>query len=97
MAVCEAFRTQHTPQQIPQNVVRPITETMRLIKALRELAGDDHALKDWLVSPNKAFGNKQPLKLIKNGQADLLWEMIHQLRQGQSAHPDNLKIFLGQG
>jgi len=74
--------TYEKTRPIPVKVVRPITETMRLIQALRPLAGDEHALKDWLITPNQAFDQQPPLELIKQGQADQLWEMIHQLRQG---------------
>ena len=71
--------------RIPKTSARPITETMRLIKALQELAGNGQALKDWLQAPNPAFDKSTPLGLIKNGKSDLLWEMVHQLRQGSFA------------
>lgn len=70
---------------LPKSVQRPVTETVRLIKALRDLAGDDHALKDWLTTPNRAFGKRSPLALIEAGESDILWQMIHQLRQGEFA------------
>lgn len=70
---------------LPKTVQRPVTETVRLIKALRELAGDDTALKDWLTKPNQAFGRRTPLALIEAGESDILWQMIHQLRQGEFA------------
>lgn len=70
---------------LPETIERPITETVRLIRALQELAGDNIALKDWLLTPNPAFGKRMPLTLIKNGEADLLWEMVYQLRQGAFA------------
>ena len=70
---------------LPKTVQRPVTETVRLIKALRELAGDDLALKDWLIKPNPAFGKRTPLSLIEAGESDVLWQMIHQLRQGEFA------------
>jgi len=46
------------------------------------LAGDDIALKEWLDQSNRAFGGRSPLELMKKGEADLLWEMVHQVRQG---------------
>lgn len=66
---------------LPDKVRRPITETVRLISALRDLAGDDEALKDWLNKPNPAFGKKKPLELIRSGESDILWSMVYQLRQ----------------
>jgi len=41
--------TYETAEVIPEKDLRPITETMRLIKALRELAGEETALKEWLA------------------------------------------------
>lgn len=70
---------------LPKKVQRPVTETTRLLQALRELAGDGEALKDWLNRPNSAFEKKTPLSLIVGGESDRLWEMIHQLRQGAFA------------
>jgi uncharacterized protein (DUF2384 family) len=70
---------------IPRSVRRPIKETVRLIQALRELAGDDAALKDWLRRPNPAFGKRSPLELIANGESDVIWRMVHQIRQGAFA------------
>jgi uncharacterized protein (DUF2384 family) len=77
--------TYEKTQVLPKSVQRPVTETVRLIKALRDLAGDDQALKDWLTTPNRAFGKHTPLALIEAGEADILWQMIHQLRQGEFA------------
>lgn len=70
---------------LPAKVKRPIVEAGRLVQALRELAGDDEALAAWLERPNPAFGKKQPLALITNGESDVLWAMIHQIRQGEFA------------
>ena len=66
---------------LPKKIARPVTQTLRLTNALRELAGDDHALKDWLNTSNPAFGNQTPLGLIRSGESDQLWEMVHQIRQ----------------
>lgn len=66
---------------LPKKIERPVRETVRLLNALKELAGGDSALKDWLLKRNSAFGNKTPLSLIVAGESDRLWEMVHQLRQ----------------
>jgi uncharacterized protein (DUF2384 family) len=70
---------------LPAKVVRPVTETVRLIGALGELAGDQEALSGWLHAPNRAFGKRSPLDLIKAGESDEIWQMVHQLRQGSFA------------
>lgn len=72
--------------RLPKNVLRPVTETVRLIQALQSLAGgDDSAVRDWLEKPNPAFGGQTPLTLIIEGQTDRLWEMAYQIRQGEFA------------
>ena len=68
--------------KLPVKFSRPVAESVRLVQALQELAGDNAALKDWLQKPNAAFEEKSPLSLIKGGEVDVLWRMVHQLRQG---------------
>ncbi len=87
MADCSERKlaTYEKARSLPKKVQRPITETVRLILALRELAGDATALKEWLQRPNPAFGRKTPLSLIIDGKSDLLWEMVCQIRQGSFA------------
>ncbi len=77
--------TYEKSEKLPEKVIRPVTETMRLIKALQELCGDTGELKVWLNSVNPAFDGKRPLDVIAAGRSDLLWEMVHQLRQGAFA------------
>ena len=72
-------------ERLPAKVVRPVTETVRLIGALGELAGDQEALSKWLHAPNEAFADRSPLDLIKAGESDEIWQMVHQLRQGSFA------------
>jgi hypothetical protein len=70
---------------LPENVVRPVRESVRLLAALSDLCGDPAQLSEWLVQPNKAFAGRSPLDLIRSGEASQLWEMIHQVRQGAFA------------
>ncbi len=87
MADCSERKlaTYEKARLLPEKVQRPVTETVRLILALRELAGDAIALKEWLEHPNSAFGRKAPITLIIEGKSDQLWEMVYQLRQGAFA------------
>jgi DNA-binding transcriptional regulator YiaG len=71
--------------RLPVKFSRPVAESVRLILALQELAGDNAALKEWLVKPNAAFDKRTPLSLIKSGEVDVLWRMVHQIRQGSFA------------
>jgi len=87
MADCSerTLATYEKEATLPETMERPVTETVRLVRALQDLAGEGAALKDWLQTPNPAFGKRMPLTLIKNGESDLLWEMFYQLRQGAFA------------
>ena len=71
--------------RLPKKIERPVTETVRLIQGLQDLAGNKAALKVWLQESNPAFDNRTPLSLIKNGESDRLWEMVYQIRQGSFA------------
>jgi DNA-binding transcriptional regulator YiaG len=71
--------------RLPANFSRPVEQSIRLIVALEELAGDDAALKEWLQRPNAAFDRRTPLSLITAGEVDVLWAMVHQIRQGAFA------------
>jgi hypothetical protein len=71
--------------RLPVKFSRPVEESIRLILALEELAGDNAALKEWLQKPNAAFDRRTPLSLIKGGEVDVLWGMVHQIRQGAFA------------
>jgi transcriptional regulator with XRE-family HTH domain len=77
--------TYESKTRLPPKFSRPVAESVRLIQALQELAGDSAALKDWLQKPNAAFANKTPLSLIKSGEVDVLWRMVYQIRQGSFA------------
>lgn len=39
----------------------------------------------WLQTPNSGFGGRKPWTLIEKGERDVIWEMIHQTRQGAFA------------
>jgi DNA-binding transcriptional regulator YiaG len=77
--------TYESKPRLPVRFSRPVVESIRLILALQELAGDNAALKDWLQKPNTAFDRRTPLSLIKSGETDILWSMVHQIRQGAFA------------
>lgn len=70
---------------LPAKSIRPVTEAVRLIQALADLAGDDVALKEWLNQPNPAFDKQTPLSLIVSGKSDVLWKMAYQIRGGSFA------------
>ena len=64
-----------------EQVKRRITEVDRL---RRELATVVNAEKigPWMDGPNKAFGNRRPIQVIEDGEIDLLWAMIYDLKSG---------------
>ena len=69
-----------TPK-LPAAVQPRLTEALRLLEALLEILPAED-LREWLTTPNPGFQGKAPLELIRNGQKDLVWAMIHQTRVG---------------
>ncbi len=67
---------------LPDKAIRPLTETLRLIEALEELARDEEPLIEWLEAANLAFDGETPLAMIQSGKSDKIWEMVRQIRQG---------------
>ena len=57
---------------------RRIAEIGRLLKALSELMPRDQ-VGQWLRGPNKAFDGQTPMQVVERGEADRLWQMIHQI------------------
>ena len=72
-------------KEVPKIARRAVTEGMRLAKALMELVDESKNLKTWLEAENPAFDGRTPMQVIKEGETDLIWEMIHQLRRGSFA------------
>lgn len=71
--------------RLPVKVQRQFTETTRLIEALFDLVDNREELKSWLLRPNSAFDKRTPFELITQGESDVLWRMVHQLRDGAFA------------
>jgi len=63
---------------LPTTARRKVTEAARLLTALSELM-PARAVGSWLREPNGSFGDRAPINLIEHGQADELWQMIHQI------------------
>lgn len=70
--------------KLPITVRPQITEAVRLVQALLEMIPAED-LPHWLQTPNRGFGGRKPWTLIQNGERDLIWEMVHQTRQGAFA------------
>jgi uncharacterized protein (DUF2384 family) len=71
-------------QKLPAPVRPQISEAVRLVKALTQIIPSEELTK-WLHTPNPGFDGKKPWTLIKHGERDMLWEMIHQTHQGAFA------------
>ena len=57
------------------------------VTRLRDALGDiikDQSADEWLQRPNKHFDGSTPLQLIESGETDRIWQMISQLRDGNS-------------
>ena len=76
-----SLATYEKAPKIPAPVRSQVTEALRLISALHEIIPAKE-LPKWLQASNPGFGGKSPWKLIQSGKRDLIWEMIHQIRQG---------------
>ena len=71
-------------KRLPAAMRARVTEAVRLLKGLLDIIPAEQ-LTDWLQSPNPGFRNRKPWDLIISGERDLVWEMIHQTRQGTFA------------
>lgn len=69
---------------LPEPVRPQVNEGLRLVRALLEIIPASE-LRTWLHTPNPGFGGRRPWTLIQNGERDVIWEMIHQTRQGAFA------------
>lgn len=69
---------------LPKTVQRQTTEAVRLLGALSEIIPVTQ-MADWLQTPNPAFDGRSPVKIMDDGETDLLWDMIYQTRAGAYA------------
>lgn len=61
--------------------VRKLNESHRLLMGLCEIMAPAH-VGQWLNTPNDWFDGKTPLEVIRAGQIDQVWGMIHHTREG---------------
>ncbi len=71
-------------RQLPALVRAQVVEAVRLIRALLDIIPAEE-LQAWLQTDNPGFGGRTPWEIIENGEKDLIWQMIHQARQGAFA------------
>lgn len=50
----------------------------RLCEVIREGTVDE-----WMTKPNQAFGGRTPERVLRDGDAHLLWTMLYRLESGQ--------------
>jgi hypothetical protein len=68
------------PQRTSAHKIREVT---RLFDALADII-EAEVIGHWLQRPNKQFDGSTPLQVMERGEADRLWRMIWQLREGNS-------------
>jgi len=61
-----------------KSAARKFKEVTRLLTALSELMPAAH-VGEWMRRPNDAFQGQSPLHIMERGEADQIWEMIHQI------------------
>ena len=71
-------------RHIPRSARPQINEAARLVMALLQIIPREN-LPEWLDTPNPGFHGEKPIKLIRNGERDVIWAMIYQTRQGSFA------------
>lgn len=71
-------------RRIPKYARPQISEASRLVTALRQIIPTEN-LQAWLNTPNPGFQGEKPMTLIRKGERDVIWAMIHQTRQGSFA------------
>jgi len=76
--------TYEKQKEFPVAIRPQVNEGLRLVIALLDIIPSEE-LVAWLKAPNPGFGGRRPWTLIENGERDVIWEMIHQTRQGAFA------------
>jgi DNA-binding transcriptional regulator YiaG len=76
--------TYEKQEDVPAPAQTQLNEAIRLLDALMEIVPPSDLAK-WIHAPNPGFGGKTPWTLIRQGERDVIWEMIHQTRQGAFA------------
>lgn len=66
------------PMTITRNAYR---EGAALRRALSEIIEDPERIDAWMHVPNPAFDGRTPLRVIADGDIDLLWRMVHDLSE----------------
>lgn len=79
-----SLATYEKQKELPAPIRPQVNEALRLLEALLEIIPAEE-LPSWLQTPNSGFGGRKPWELIQKGERDLIWEMIHQTRQGAFA------------
>jgi len=73
--------TEEARRRLQLHKARKLNETYRLLIGLCGIM-DPANVGKWLNEPNKWFAGKTPLDVIRSGQIDQVWTMIHHTREG---------------
>lgn len=58
-----------------------IKELDRLSLAIKRIMGQAE-VGQWMRKPNAAFEGRTPIQVVANGEADRLWQMVHNIEDG---------------
>ena len=75
-----AWLTGNPPNRANQ---RNVSEMSRIFGALAEVVPASQ-IGPWLDTPNPAFEGSTSLQVIERGESDRLWQMVWELRMGNS-------------
>lgn len=54
----------------------------KLIEYIRDLCGGAEPMREWMETPNPAFGDMRPCDMVGTCDEELLWMMVHQIHAG---------------
>jgi DNA-binding XRE family transcriptional regulator len=63
--------------RISRNLRRVLTETAKMYAQVKRYFLDKVQFEVWLHRPNRAFSMRAPIDLIKAGESNLVWNLIH--------------------
>jgi len=73
--------TQEGKPRLSLESTRNINETRRLLIALCDIMEPEN-ITTWLNEKNEWFEGHPPIKIIRQGKIDKIWEMIYHTREG---------------
>jgi hypothetical protein len=65
---------------VPENCLD--AEELAALKVALARSIEPSYVEQWMLEPNPMFGGRQPLQVMRDGHAELLWRMMDRLESG---------------